>query len=126
MKQRFQFSIRSLLVLMVVVGPLLGWYGPVAGDKLREIWTPKSSPRVRTGLGLPVLLKPQQPLGTFQEELDKQDEERTLMIALMEQEESDRVRRQVHGSLDAHANGTIVVLQDRCLQMHRQESSVNE
>lgn len=37
-KRRQQFSIRTLLILTTIVGPVLGWYGPAAVDKLRDFF----------------------------------------------------------------------------------------
>jgi hypothetical protein len=37
-KRRLQFSIRTLLILATIVGPILGWYGPAAVDKLLDFY----------------------------------------------------------------------------------------
>jgi hypothetical protein len=40
---RFQFSILTLLLLATVLGPLLGWYGPVAVARV-QFWLAKDEP----------------------------------------------------------------------------------
>ncbi|TWT85085.1 hypothetical protein CA13_65670 [Planctomycetes bacterium CA13] len=42
-KRRLQFSIRTLLILTTIVGPILGLYGPAAVDKLREFYADKQA-----------------------------------------------------------------------------------
>ncbi|TWT78609.1 hypothetical protein CA13_00050 [Planctomycetes bacterium CA13] len=37
-KRRLQFSIRTLLILTTIVGPVLGLYGPAVVDKLLELY----------------------------------------------------------------------------------------
>ena len=39
-KKRFQFSLLSLLLLTTALGPLLGWYGPVIAENVRD-WLAK-------------------------------------------------------------------------------------
>jgi hypothetical protein len=36
-KKRFQFGLRALLVLMSVLGPLSGWYGPLIITHMRDL-----------------------------------------------------------------------------------------
>ncbi len=41
--RRLQFSLRTLLVLMLVLGPLSGWYGPGAISQLWQLVTPENT-----------------------------------------------------------------------------------
>lgn len=39
-KRRLRFSIRTLLIMMTVLGPLGGWYDPVAVERVRDYFEP--------------------------------------------------------------------------------------
>jgi hypothetical protein len=41
-KKRIQFSLRTLLVLMLVLGPLSGWYGPLIITQIRDLLVDRS------------------------------------------------------------------------------------
>lgn len=42
-KKRIQLSLRTLLVLMLILGPLSGWYGPVIVAHLRDLLADRST-----------------------------------------------------------------------------------
>jgi hypothetical protein len=41
-KKRIQFSLRTLLVLMFLLGPLSGWYGPLIITQIRDLLVDRS------------------------------------------------------------------------------------
>jgi len=52
---RLQFGIRTLLILATIVGPILGWYGPVAVNKLRDFYANEPTTSALPALTLPTL-----------------------------------------------------------------------
>lgn len=46
-RRKMQFSVRTLLIAATLLGPVLGWYGPVAYISIRDLLFPQSSLQVK-------------------------------------------------------------------------------
>lgn len=86
---RLQFSLRTLLIAALILGPLSGWYGPWLVAKIHELVTKPEQPTPATAVPLPPRVvafqqqRMQMQLRLMQQELElmlEQHEQRLLLL----------------------------------------------
>lgn len=92
-QKRLQFSIRSLLIFVLVLGPLSGWYGPQIVVQIRALWvdeTPVVSKMT------PTLSQIQARQAMYKKALERQGKHRATTQASRDRIEAHRLVREAY------------------------------
>lgn len=105
--KRLQFSLRTLLISALILGPLTGWFGPVIIEGLWNLLAEEDPSPTRRMVRIPrpaPVSRPPQALQLFQTQLDAEQEQQILIAMIRDRQEALRDKQRALETLDSRLN----------------------